>query len=98
MSEPQFTHQPDEIQLAKILRESRPFVERYGTAAIYGAAALLAVAAIVVYIARRPPATAAESAKLLKAETPEEFGEIADNAPGTTIAQAALVREAELIL
>jgi hypothetical protein len=98
MSEPQFTHRPDEVQLAKILRESRPFLERYGTAAIYGAAALLAVAAIVVYVARRPPATAAESAKLLKAETPEEFGEIADNAPGTTIAQVALVREAELIL
>lgn len=98
MSEPQFTHRPDEVQLAKILRESRPFVERYGTAAIYGTALLLAVAAIVVYVARRPPATAAESAKLLKAETPEEFGEIADNAPGTTIAQVALVREAELIL
>jgi len=98
MSEPQFTHRPDEVQLAKILRESRPLVERYGTAAIYGTALLLAIAAIVVYVARRPPATAAESAKLLKAETPEEFGEISDNAPGTAIAQAAAVREAELIL
>ncbi|MFM7059211.1 MAG: hypothetical protein ACKO2P_20045 [Planctomycetota bacterium] len=98
MSEPQFTHRPDEVQLAKILRESRPLVERYGTAAIYGAALLLAIAALVVYVARRPPATAAESAKLLKAETPEEFAEISDNAPGTAIAQAAAVREAELIL
>ncbi|MEY3174690.1 MAG: hypothetical protein RLZZ436_2604 [Planctomycetota bacterium] len=98
MSEPQFSHQPDEVQLAKILRESRPLLERYGTAAIYGMALLLAVAAVVVYIARRPPATAAESAKLLKAETPEEFGDIADNAPGTPIGQSAGIREGELIL
>jgi len=98
MSEPQFSHRPDEVQLAKILRESRPLLERYGTAAIYGAALLLAIAAIVVYVARRPPATAAESAKLLKAETPEEFSDIADNAPGTAIGQAASLREGELIL
>jgi hypothetical protein len=45
-----------------------------------------------------PPATAAESAKLLKAETPEEFSDIADNAPGTAIGQAASLREGELIL
>ena len=98
MSEPQFTHRPDEAQLAKILRESRPLIERYGTAAIYGAALVLAIAAVVVYVTRRPPATAAESAKLLKAETPEEYGEISDNAPGTAIGQAAAVREAELVL
>lgn len=98
MSEPQFTHRPDEVQLAKILRESRPLMERYGTAAIYGAALVLAIAAVVVYVTRRPPATAAESAKLLKAETPEEYGEISDNAPGTPIGQAAAVREAELVL
>jgi hypothetical protein len=35
---------------------------------------------------------------LLKAETPEEYGEISDNAPGTAIGQAAAVREAELVL
>ena len=98
MSDPQFTHEPDEVQLAKLLRGYRPFLEQYGTAFIYGAALLLAVAAVVVYVARRPPETAAESAKLLKAETPEEFADIADNSPDTTIGRIASLREAELIL
>jgi hypothetical protein len=98
MSEPHFTHEPDEVQLAKLLRGYRPFLEQYGTAIIYGTALLLAVAAIFVYVARRPPETAAESAKLLKAETPEEFADIADNSPDTTIGRIASLREAELIL
>ena len=98
MSDQQFVHQPDEVQLAKLLRESRPFLERYGTALIYGVAFLLAVAAVVIYVGRRPPATAEESAKLLKAETPEEFSDIALNAPGTPIGQSASLREGEMIL
>jgi hypothetical protein len=98
MSDQQFVHQPDEVQLAKLLRESRPFLERYGTALIYGVALLLAVAAVFIYVARRPPATAEESAKLLKAETPEEFSDIALNAPGTPIGLSASLREGEMIL
>ncbi len=98
MSEPQYVHQEDEVLLAKVLRDSRPLLQRYGTSLIYALAAVVAAAAIYVYISRQPPATAKESQALLAASTPEEFAELADNAAGTPIGDFARLREGELIL
>ncbi len=98
MSDRHYVHHEDEIALAKILKESKPWMEQYGTTLIYGLAAILAVAAVVVYIARRPPATAAESAALLLASTPEDYRDLADKTPNSPIGTVARLRQAELSL
>jgi hypothetical protein len=101
MSDRHYVHHEDEVALAKILKESKPWIERYGTTLIYGLAAILALAAGIVYFARRPPATAAESQALLLASmsetsTPENYQDVADRAPETPIGNVARLRQAEL--
>ncbi|MFO1001989.1 MAG: hypothetical protein U0936_16770 [Planctomycetaceae bacterium] len=98
MSDRHYVHHEDEVALAKILKESKPWLEQYGTTIIYGIAAVLAVSAVVVYIARRPPATAGESSGLLMASSPEDYQTVADSAPDTPIGVVARVRQAELWL
>jgi len=96
MSDRHYVHHEDEVALAKILKESKPWIEQYGTTLIYGLAAILALAAGIVYFARRPPATAAESQALLLASTPEDYQDVADRAPDTPIGNVARLRQAEL--
>ena len=98
MSDRHYVHQEDEVALAKILKESKPWLEQYGTTIIYGVAAVLAVSAVVVYIARRPPATASESSGLLMASSPEDYQTVADTAPDSPIGIVARIRQAELSL
>lgn len=98
MSDRHYVHQEDEVALAKILKESKPWLEQYGTTIIYGIAAVLAVSAVVVYIARRPPATAGESSGLLMASSLEDYQTVADSAPDTPIGIVARIRQAELSL
>ena len=98
MSDRHYVHHEDEVALAKILKESKPWLEQYGTTIIYGVAAVLAVSAVVVYIARRPPATAAESSGLLMAASLEEYQTVADSAPDSPIGIVARLRQAELAL
>ena len=98
MSDRHYVHQEDEVALAKILKESKPWLEQYGTTIIYGVAAVLAVSAVVVYVARRPPATAAESSGLLMANSVEDYQTVADSAPDSPIGIVARLRQAELSL
>ncbi|MEY4185265.1 MAG: hypothetical protein RIT02_299 [Planctomycetota bacterium] len=98
MSDEQYVHREDEVLLAKLLRESGPWLQRNGTTLIYAVAAVLAVSAVYVYISRQPPATSDESELLLAATTPEQYADAADNAVGTPIGNYARLREAELIL
>jgi len=98
MSDRHYVHQEDEVALAKILNESKPWLEEYVTTIIYGVAAVLAVSAVVVYIARRPPATAAESSGLLLASSVEDYQTVADSAPDTPIGIVARLRQAEMSL
>ncbi len=98
MSDRHYVHHEDEVALAKILKESKPWLEQYGTTIIYGVAAVLAVSAVVVYIARRPPATAGESSGLLMASSLEEYQTVADSAPDSPIGTVARIRQAELSL
>ena len=86
------------MQLAKILKESRPWLEQYGTTVIYGLAAVVAVAAVAVFIARRPPATAEASRGLLLASTPEDFQAVADESPDSQIGILARLKQAEFSL
>lgn len=98
MSDRHYVHHEDEVQLAKILKESRPWLEQYGTTVIYGLAAVVAVAAVAVFIARRPPATAEASRGLLLASTPEDFQAVADESPDSQIGILARLKQAEFSL
>jgi hypothetical protein len=98
MSDRHYVHHEDEVALAKILKESKPWIERFGTTLIYGLAAVLAIAAVIVYVARRPPATASESQALMLAATPEDYQAVADEAANTPIGTVARIRQAELSL
>ena len=98
MSDRHYVHHEDEVALAKILKESKPWIEQYGTTLIYGLAAVLAVAACVVYVSRRPPATASESKGLLLASTPEDYQAVADESPDSPLGTIARLRQAELSL
>lgn len=98
MSDRHFVHHEDEVQLAKILKESKPWLERYGTTVIYGLAAILAVAAVVVYVGRQPPANAAESQALLLAKSAEDFRDLADKTPDSPIGISARLKEGEMQL
>ena len=60
MSDRHYVHHENEVQLAKLLKESRPFFERYGTTMIYGVAALMAIV--------HDGATAKQAAKHLSAK------------------------------
>lgn len=103
MSDRHFVHQEDEVQLAKILKESKPWLERNATTLIYALAAVLAVAAVFVYVSRRPPANAGLSQNLLtatleNAPTPESYQTIADEAGDTPLGLTSRLRQAELLL
>ena len=98
MSDRHYVHHQDEVQLAKILKDSKPWLDQYGTTLIYGLAAVLAIAAVAVFIARQPPATAEASRGLLLASTPEDFQAVADESPDSQIGILARLKYAEFSL
>lgn len=95
MSDRHYVHHEDEIQLAKLLKESKPFLEKYGTTMIYGVAVLMAIAAVVVYVQRRPAPTAEVSRDLLLATTAEDYQAVADGFPDLPIGILARLRQAD---
>lgn len=95
MSDRHYVHHEDEAQLAKLLKESRPFLEKYLTTMIYGVAALLAVAAVVVYLQKQPAPTADVSRALLLATTAEDYQAVADEHPDSPLGILARLRQAD---
>jgi hypothetical protein len=95
MSDRHYVHHEDEVQLAKLLKESKPFLERYGTTMIYGVAAIMAIAAVVVYVQRQPAPTAEVSRDLLLATTAEDYQAVADASPDSPIGILARLRQAD---
>ncbi len=95
MSDRHYVHHENEVQLAKLLKESKPFFERYGTTMIYGVAALMAIAAVVVYVQRQPAPTAEVSRDLLLATTAEDYQAVADESPDSPIGILARLRQAD---
>ena len=95
MSDRHYVHHEDEVALAKLLKESKPFLERYGTTIIYGIAAVLAITAIVVYVQRKPAPTAELSRDLMLAKSAEDFQAIADGSPTSQIGVLARLRQAD---
>ena len=95
MSDRHYVHHENEVQLAKLLKESKPFFERYGTTMIYGVAALMAITAVVVYFQRQPDPTAEVSRDLLLATTAEDYQAVADESPDSPIGILARLRQAD---
>lgn len=95
MSDRHYVHHENEVQLAKLLKESKPFFERYGTTMIYGVAALMAIAAVVVYVQRQPAPTAEVSRNLLLATTAEDYQAVADESSDSPIGILARLRQAD---
>lgn len=95
MSDRHYVHHEDEIALAKLLKESKPFLEKYGTTMIYGVAAILAITAVVVYFQRQPAPTAEVSRDLLLAKTAEDYQAVADEFPDSPIGILSRLRQAD---
>lgn len=98
MSDKHYVHPHDENDLEKVLKQTGTWFETYGTTAIYGLAAAVAVIAAVIFVQRRPPATAPVSAALMTASTPEAFRDIADQYPDSELGIRARLRQADLLL
>lgn len=88
MSDKKYTHHSDQTKLAEALLNAKPWFEKNGTALIYGVAAVLAIAAAIVFMRGRPSPTTEASASLLQAiQNPgyEEYQAVADDFPDTAI-------------
>lgn len=90
--------QDDATELEKILRSGKPWIEQNGTLLIYGLAAILAVAAVFVYLGRQPSGDLQASRDILLAVTPEEFRDVADAYPDKPIGIWARLRQADRLL
>ncbi|MCA9049800.1 MAG: hypothetical protein KDA89_13785 [Planctomycetaceae bacterium] len=98
MSEHHYTHDHTQTELEKLLRRSKPWFEQNGTAVIYGLAAVLGLAALLIYLNRAPAGDVEASRDLLLASQPEDYRDIADNFPDTTIAVWSRLRQADRLL
>lgn len=88
----------DQTELERLLRKGRPWLEENATTLIYLLAAVLAVAAVFVYVNRTPSGNAEASYELMIANSPEEYGDVADAFPTTLIGTWARLREADRLL
>ncbi|MCH2211429.1 MAG: hypothetical protein MK110_09010 [Fuerstiella sp.] len=95
MSDKQYTHQSNATHLELALRRAKPWFEANATFLIYGLAAVLAVAAVVVWFGRQPEANTGVSTLLMDASSPEDFQDIADQYDGTPLGILARLKQAE---
>lgn len=88
-----------ENDLAALIDPIRPYIEQYGSKIILGLAAILIVAAGYIYLSRSANAEKARGwDELIQTganTAPEDFGDIAEDNPGTSAAEWALLRQAE---
>ena len=98
MSDKHYTHQGNETQLELALRRLKPWFEANATFLIYGLAAVLAVAAAVVWVRREPKANSSVSSLWMGAQGPEDFQNIADQHVGTQLGSLARLKQADTLL
>lgn len=93
------THRHDNrTELEKLLVKGKPWFEENGTLLIYGLAAILGIAAVFVFLGRRPSGDLEASRALLLAVSPEDYRDVADAHPETPIGQWARLRQADRLL
>jgi len=95
---PTHNHHTEQTELEKLLRRSQPWFAENATTLIYALAAVLALAAVWIYMNRSSAGNVEASSELLLASTSEEFRDVADNYPETDIGVLARIRQADLML
>ena len=88
----------DQTELERVLRSTKPWFAENGTTLIYALAAVLAVAAVVVFMQRQGEGDVRASQELLLAASPEEYRDVADDFPETTIGIWARLRQGDRLL
>lgn len=102
---PQSHRREDLTELEKLLRKAKPWFAENGTILIYVLAAILAVAAAIVYFNRTTPGNAEASHDLLKAQhstgSPDKdltYQDVADAFPDSQIGIWTRLRQADRLL
>ncbi len=98
MSDKHYTHHDDQTHLETALRQAKPWLETNATFLIYGLAAILAVAAGIIWFQRQPPVNSGVSALFQEASEPEDFQAIADEHGNTKLGQLARLNQATGLL
>jgi predicted negative regulator of RcsB-dependent stress response len=98
MSDKHYTHHDDQTHLESALRQAKPWLETNATFLIYGLAAILAVAAGIIWFQRQPVANAAASALFQEASEPEDYQAIADEYGDTKLGNLARLNQATGLL
>jgi len=98
MSDKHYSHHEDQTHLETALRQARPWLETNATFLIYGLAAILAVAAGIIWFQRQPTGNAAAAALFQEASEPEDFQAIADEFGDTRLGQLARLNQATGLL
>ncbi len=90
----------DQTELERALRSTKPWFAENGTTLIYALAAVLAVAAVVVFMQRKSSGDVQASKALLLATGPEDYREIADSQDfsQTAIADWARLHQGDRLL
>ncbi|MEZ6123245.1 MAG: hypothetical protein R3C49_08745 [Planctomycetaceae bacterium] len=95
---PVVTHHDDRTELEKALLKLKLWAEENATTLIYGLAAILAVAAVLVYINRIPGGNVEASRALLLAVSPEDYRDVADQYGNSEIGRWARLRQGDRLL
>ena len=98
MSDRKYTHHDDQTHLETALRRTQPWVEANLTFLIYGLAAVLAIAAGMVWYQRQPEVNAAVSAEWMDARQPEDFQNIADTHDNSPLGRLARLNLADSLI
>jgi len=101
MSDKHYVHAPETTKLEELLKQVKPWFERYATALIYLVSAVIFGIAVLVWM-NRGPAAGSETTQLLLTATRnqelETFRDLADNNSDSEIGIWARVRQADLML
>ena len=88
----------NQTELERVLRSTKPWFAENGTTLIYALAAVLAVAAVIVFVQRRSSGDVQATRELQLATAPEQYRDVADNFPETTIGIWARLRQGDRLL
>lgn len=91
-------HIEEQTALEAALRKALAWFSTNLTTVIYALAAVLAIAAIVVFLQRKPAGNAEASQLLLVASTPEEYQDVADSFPTSLLGMWSRLRQGDRLL
>lgn len=91
-------HIEEQTALEAALRKALAWFSANLTTVIYALAAVLALAAIVVFLQRKPAGNAEASQLLLVASTPEEYQDVADSSPTSLLGMWSRLRQGDRLL